>query len=175
MVGRVDEGHGAARRWQVAAADRMPTRLAFGGALLAVVAVALLAGFLVLHDTPRGLVNFAPLPRWARPFTQDDGLNYRIHVGLGTVFETVGAPPSATASEWFKGAYHARTPAQMARTANGLVAVRQRTSPEQVEATLCPALLAERSDGLPARAERQVEVLAMAGLSCELSVAASSA
>jgi hypothetical protein len=101
--------------------------------------------------------------------TQVDGLNYRIHVGLGVVFEEVGAPPNATASEWFKGAYHARTPAQLARTANGLLAVQQRSSTQQVEATLCPALRNERADGVAARVDRQAQVLAMAGLSCDAS------
>src|SRR5262249_32328306 len=104
-----------------------------------------------------------------------DGLNYRIHVGLGTVFEKVGASPSATASEWFKGAYHARTPAQMARTANGLIAVQQRSSAAAVEATLCPALPSERGNSVAVHVERQAEVLAMAGLSCEASAAVSSA
>jgi hypothetical protein len=106
------------------------------------------------------------MPRSLRPLTQVDGLNYRIHAGLGQIFERVGAPPSATASEWFKGAYHARTEAQMAVAATGLVAVLQRSSTEQVEATLCPALRSERADGVTTRVQRQAEVLAMAGLSC---------
>jgi hypothetical protein len=134
-------------------------------------AIGLLAVFLVEHDTPRGLVNAVPLPRSIRPLTQVDGLNYRIHVGLGQVFETVGAPASATASEWFKGAYHARSEAQLARTANGLIAVEQRSSAQQVEATLCPALRGARAesshpDGAAARLDNQAAVLAMAGLSC---------
>ncbi|HEY2594163.1 MAG TPA: hypothetical protein VGK33_09715 [Chloroflexota bacterium] len=140
---------------------------AFGVGFLVLLAAGAVAGFLVLHDTPRGLVNAVPMPQWLRPLTQLDGLNYRIHAGLGLVFEHVGAPPDATASEWFKGAYHASSPAQMARAANGLIMVQQRSSSEQVEATLCPALHNERADGLAPRVERQAEVLAMAGLSCE--------
>ncbi len=151
---------------------------AFGaGMLLFVVLSALAVAFLVAHDTPRGLVNTVPMPRSLRPLTQVDGLNYRIHAGLGQVFERVGAPTNPTASEWFKGAYHARTQAQMAAAANGLMAVLQRSSTAQVEATLCPALRNERTDGVTARVQRQAEVLAMAGLSCEDSAlaAASSA
>ena len=151
---------------------------AFGAGILLLVAVsALAAGFLVAHDTPRGLVNAVPIPRSLRPLTQVDGLNYRIHAGLGQLFERVGAPPNATASEWFKGAYHARSEAQMATAADGLVAVLQRSSTQQVEATLCPALHNERVDGVTLRVQRQAEVLAMAGLSCEDSAmaAASSA
>jgi hypothetical protein len=145
---------------------------AFGAALLVLMATALMTVFLVEHDTPRGLVNTLPLPRSVRPLTQVDGLNYRIHVGLGQLFETIGAPPSALASEWFKGAYHARSQAQLDRTAEGLIAVEQRSSTEQVEATLCPELrsaraVRSRSDGVASRLDNQEEVLAMAGLSCQ--------
>ena len=145
---------------------------AIGVGLLVLLTVGVLAGLLVLQDTPRGLVNAVPMPRWLRPLTQLDGLNYRIHAGLGIVFEDLGAPPNATASEWFKNGYHARTPAQMARVANGLIVVQQRSSSEQVEATLCPALRAaqadpSRPDDVASKLDRQAEVLAMAGLSCE--------
>jgi hypothetical protein len=146
----------ATRRWLLAL---------FGGALVLAV-VGLAAGFFVVHDTPRGLVNTVPVPRWARPFTQIDGVNYRIHVGLATLFEDVGAPPSATAAEWFKGAYHARTPGQIAHTANGLVAVQQRSSSAQLEAALCPALRTASADGNVGRIARQAEALRLAGISC---------
>lgn len=134
--------------------------------LLTLLMLVLVAGFFVEHDTPWGVVNRVPLPHWLRPYTQVDALNYRIHATLGIVFEDLGAPAGATASEWFKGAYHARTPAQMATAANGLIAVQQRSSTDQVEAMLCPALRSERREGVPARVDRQVQVLAMAGLSC---------
>jgi len=139
------------------------------GAVLAVVLMGCTAAFLVAHDSPRGLVNFVPLPRGVRPLTQVDGLNYRIHVGLGTLFEDVGAPTSATAAEWFKGAYHARTESQLAHVANGLIAVQQRSSRAEVEAALCPALRSATVEGNVGRAARQAEALRMAGMACDAS------
>jgi hypothetical protein len=52
-----------------------------------------------------------------------------------------------------------------------LIAVEQRSSAEQVEATLCPAMRSARAalshpDGAAARLDNQAQVLAMAGLSC---------
>jgi hypothetical protein len=54
-----------------------------------------------------------------------------------------------------------------------LIAVEQRSSAEQVEATLCPALRSARAalshpEGVATRLDNQEEVLAMAGLSCHL-------
>jgi len=150
------------------AATRSPNWLltALGAGVVLLVLGGAAAGFLVAHDSPDGLVNAVPLPHRVRPLTQVDGLNYRIHVGLGTLFQDVGAPPSATAAEWFKSAYHARTQGQLTHAANGLIAVEQRSSTAQVEATLCPVLHNPEPDS-SGRSAREVQVLAMAGISCD--------
>jgi hypothetical protein len=133
--------------------------------VLVLVACALLGSL----SQPRGLIRMIPLPSWISEITQrpeGEHVFYAVHAIAGTVLTRVGAPPSASASEWFKAAWHAQTSSEMQQAEEGLARVAARGQPEQLQAVLCP-YVSGWSDATQWGARgRQLLALRSANLSC---------
>jgi Protein of unknown function (DUF3105) len=133
------------------------------GVLCAAVAVLLP---LYLQQGPRGLIRSIGLPTWLEAPTENDALMFRAHAGLGTLLNWVGAPPLATASEWFKAVSHAHGATEVTAAAAGIAATEPRTSVDQLQTMLCPIV----SQGIEGQGwgPRGVQLAALtrAGLAC---------
>jgi hypothetical protein len=144
-------------------------RLVIGSVLvfaLALAAVGALVPFLT-QAQPRGLIRSVPLPARLDP-TRQDRLAYLFHAGLGTIFNELGAPPMAAASEWFKAAWHARSDAELESVGSGIATAERRTTVDALEASLCSFVSGwspESGWEVGARG-RQFVVLMRANLSC---------
>jgi Protein of unknown function (DUF3105) len=131
-------------------------------------ALVALAGVtpIVLQNSPRGLVRSLPLPGWLESVMQQDALVFRGHAAIGTALNALHVQPVASASEWFKAAHHAHSDAEIEEIARGLSAAATRTTPEALEAILCP-FVSEWSDAIGWGARgRQLNALSRADLSC---------
>ncbi|MBV9354165.1 MAG: DUF3105 domain-containing protein [Chloroflexi bacterium] len=120
---------------------------------------------LVTQQQPRGLIRGVPLPSWLEQLTQRDHLVYRVHAALGTALDWHGLRPAASASEWFKATYHARSNEELEAATRGLLLAETHLSPASLEASLCPFVSDWSGVGWGARG-RELDAMLQAGLTC---------
>jgi hypothetical protein len=124
--------------------------------VLVVAIFALLAGLTVAVSLfrPTSVRNNWPIP-------VDHRIAFSAHRLLGTVFDRVGASPTAVAMQWFKAAAHAKSTDEIEQAARGLATAAERaTEDDRLEDRFC-TLVAHGQ--VPA----QFAVVQRAGLQCD--------
>jgi hypothetical protein len=77
-------------------------------------------------------------PAYVTTAKGNDQFAYSAHLGLATLLEAFHCSPTATGLQWLKAGAHARSPAEVSRTAHGLATARQRSGAgEPLESSLC--------------------------------------
>ena len=104
----------------------MPRRLIVWGTalglLLLTVTIIADVGRAVLSAESLNVTRAVALPAWLDDLSQRSAVAYPAHAALGTVLEMLGLSPAATAVQWLKAAAHARSAAELERTAHGISA-----------------------------------------------------
>lgn len=143
---------------RLTSARRVAVRLASLVVLAGSIAFA--AGLARLCTAPLDVGGTTRLPAWAVALKSQDDVAYPAHAVVGTLLDRLACNPAGAGLQWLKAAAHARTSAEVERSAQGLAAAKERSeSARAFDASVCQFVTGALGPGQRAAAAR-------AGLPC---------